>query len=219
MLKIFRINERNTFCISLKQNEVRWMKMKDRFEREGYSVRRWKASTPAEIKDTFSDSLSQHQKACAQSHVNIWKHIVKYSLPYALILEDDACFDRNWLIKLQEFIDLNVDPEWDGIFLNASEPVEPAFTWVVAREHVLAAGYILSLKGAKAILETFKDCYYASDWMTLILQRQGHSYTYFPWLIIQEGEESQIGSSYKGDFEKVVLCLNNIGYSLDNYNI
>ena len=218
MLKTFRINERNTFCISLRNSEARWMKMKDRFEREGYSVKRWIASTPAEVTDTFSDSLSLFQKACAQSHVRIWKHIVERSLPYALILEDDACFDRNWLLRLQEFIDSNRDLQWEGIFLNASEPVQPAFTWVRAEEHVLAAGYILSLQGAKAILETFKDCYYASDWMTLILQRRGHSYTYFPWLIIQEGEESQLGSPFKGDFKKVKECLENIGYSLDNYN-
>lgn len=218
MLKTFRITERNTFCISLANSEVRWMKMKDRFGREGYSVKRWIASTPTQVKDHFSDSLSSFQKACAQSHVNIWKHAVEKNLPYVFILEDDACFDRNWLLRLQEFIDSNRDSEWDAIFLNASEPVEP-FKWVEAREHVLAAGYILSLKGAKAILEIFKDCFYASDWMTLILQRRGHSYTYFPWLIIQEGEGSQLGSSYKGDFEKVVRCLGDIGYSLDNYNI
>ena len=219
MLKTFRINERNTFCISLKNSEVRWMKMKDRFGREGYSVKRWYACTPPDVTDTFSDSLSAVQKACAQSHVNIWKHIVAKGLPYALILEDDACFDRNWLLRLQEFIDSRRDSEWEGIFLNASEPVEPAFTWVEAREHVLAAGYILSLKGAKTILETFKDRFYASDWMTLVLQRRGHCYTYFPWLVIQEGEDSQLGSPHKGDYQKVLQCLGKIGYSIDNYNI
>jgi GR25 family glycosyltransferase involved in LPS biosynthesis len=193
--------------------------MKDRFGREGYSVKRWYACTPSDVKDPFSDSLTAVQKACAQSHVNIWKHIVAKGLPYALILEDDACFDRNWLLRLQEFIDSNRDSEWEGIFLNASEPVEPAFTWVPAREHVLAAGYILSLKGAKTILETFKDCFYASDWMTLVLQRRGHCYTYFQWLVIQEGEDSQIGGLNKGDYQKVLQCLGKIGYSIDNYNV
>lgn len=194
------------------------MKMKDRFSREGYSVKRWHACTPSDVTDTFSDSLSAVQKACAQSHVNIWKHIVAKGLPYALILEDDACFDKNWLLRLQEFIDSNQDSEWEGIFLNASEPTQP-FNWVLAKEHVLAAGYILSLKGAKTILETFKDCFCASDWMTLVLQRRGHCYTYFPWLVIQEGEDSQLGSLHKGDYQKVLECLGKIGYSIDNYNV
>jgi GR25 family glycosyltransferase involved in LPS biosynthesis len=217
MQKMFRFSEKNTFCISLKDNEYRWIKMKDRFERDTLSVRKWNACTPSKITDKFIDSLSPVQKACAQSHINIWKHMVKYSLEYALILEDDACFDRNWRIRFQEFIDANIDPEWDAIFFNASEPVKPAYKWVEAKGHVLAAGYILSLRGAKVILEKFKDCFCASDWMTLTLQERGHSYTYFPWLIIQEGHETQLGSNYQEEYQKVKRCLGEIGYSLDNY--
>jgi GR25 family glycosyltransferase involved in LPS biosynthesis len=217
-LRTFHFSERNTFCISLKKNEYRWIKMKDRFERDGLRVKQWKAATPSDLTDNFVDSITPFQKACSQSHINVWKHIVKYSLPYALILEDDACFDRNWQIRLQEFLDTNKDPEWDAIFLNVAEPTQPLYTWVPAKDQCLLAGYILSLKGAKAILEEFKNCFCASDWMTQILQRRGHSYTYFPWLIIQEGEDTLIGSNIEADHEKVKRCLGEIKYSLDNYN-
>jgi hypothetical protein len=47
----------------------------------------------------------------------------------------------------------------------------------------------------------------------------GHSYSYFPWLIIQEGDESTIGSGVEADHAKVVRCLGEIGYELANYVI
>ena len=53
--------------------------------------------------------------------------------------------------------------------------------------------------------------------MTSRLQLHGHSYSYFPWLIIQEGKDSDIGSNLEADREKVLHCLNKIQYSLDHY--
>ena len=65
----------------------------------------------------------------------------------------------------------------------------------------------------------FNNCYYTSDWMTSRLQYQEKCFTYFPWLIIQEGNDSSICSNYKTDHDKVIKCLYNINYSLDNYII
>ncbi len=53
--------------------------------------------------------------------------------------------------------------------------------------------------------------------MTSRDQIYGHSYCYFPWLIIQEGIDTTIGSKFDADREKVVRCLNEINYSIDNY--
>jgi hypothetical protein len=53
--------------------------------------------------------------------------------------------------------------------------------------------------------------------MTSRIQLHGHSYCYFPWLIIQEGVDSNIGSNVEADHAKVLRCLGEIGYSLDNY--
>ncbi len=138
-------------------------------------------------------------------------------IEYALILEDDACFDKNWKEKLDEFCRQNTDKEWHMIFLNASEPIDPKDTWVKASEQYLTAGYVISLASAEIILRDFGNCFFSSDWMTSRDQIYGHSYCYFPWLIIQEGIDSTIGSNLDADREKVVRCLNEINYSLDNY--
>ena len=213
----FIFNETNTFCINLESNRERWEKMENKFAKLNLKVSRWNASTTDNLTDTFHHFLTPGQKGCSQSHINIWRHIVENNLDYALILEDDACFDKDWKHKLDIFCKNNTDKEWDAIFLNASETIEPKDTWVCAREQFLTAGYVISNKGSRLQINDFKYCFFASDWMTSRMQIYGHSYCYFPWLIIQEGKESVIGSNIEADHEKVVRCLGEIQYSLDNY--
>ena len=212
-------NSSNTFCIHLKSNTERLEKMKKRFEVLDMDVTIMPAYTADDIIDKFPFYLNGGQKGCAQSHINIWKTIVEHDIEYALVLEDDACFDKEWKSKLDQFWESNEDEDWDAIFLNASEPIEPRDTWVCTKnkEQYLTAGYVLSYKGARTLLEDFHDCYFSSDWMTSRLQLHGHSYSYFPWLIIQEGKDSDIGSNLEADREKVLRCLNEIHYSLENY--
>lgn len=212
-------NSSNTFCIHLKSNTERLEKMKKRFEVLDMDVTIMPAYTADDIIDKFPFYLNGGQKGCAQSHINIWKTIVEHDIEYALILEDDACFDKEWKSKLDQFWESNDDEDWDAIFLNASEPIEPRDTWVCTKnkEQYLTAGYVLSYKGARTLLDDFYDCYFSSDWMTSRLQLHGHSYSYFPWLIIQEGKDSDIGSNLEADREKVIRCLNEIQYSLENY--
>jgi GR25 family glycosyltransferase involved in LPS biosynthesis len=218
----FKFNKNNTFCVSMLSNEERWRKMERRLKNTELDAARWMAATPNNglITDNFWDWLRPSQKACSQSHLYIWKHLINSrDLEYAFILEDDACFDINWKQKLQQFFtDIN-DPEWDIILLNASEPIEQKNKWVKVTEQLLTGGYILSKKGAKTMINQFENSYAASDWMTSRLQLHGHGYSYFPWLIIQEGNETTIGSNIDADHEKVIRCLNEIDYSLDNYNI
>jgi glycosyl transferase family 25 len=213
----FFFNEENTFCISLLSKPERWERMQTRFKTLGINASRWPAATVSDLKDPFYYALNDGQKGCAQSHINIWRHIVENKIEYALILEDDACFDKKWKEKLDEFCRQNTDKEWHMIFLNASEPIDPKDTWVKASEQYLTAGYVISLASAEIILRDFGNCFFSSDWMTSRDQIYGHSYCYFPWLIIQEGIDSTIGSNLDADREKVVRCLNEINYSLDNY--
>lgn len=213
----FYFNHNNTFCISLESKPERWERMKNRLFKLGLDVTKWKASTATDIKDPFPDYLNDGQKGCSQSHINIWRYIVENKIEYSLILEDDACFDLNWKEKLDEFCKQNTDNEWHMIFLNSSEPIHPINTWNKASEQYLTAGYIISLRSAEIILQDFGNCFYSSDWMTSRDQIYGHSYCYFPWIIIQEGIDSTIGSNVDQDREKVVRCLNDIHYSLDNY--
>lgn len=212
----FTFDNTNTFCITVESTiSSRWSRMEHRLHNAGLdSVCKWKASTPQDLQDTFDPRLSKLQCACAQSHINIYKHMVERNLEYAFILEDDACFDKDWLEKLMQFN--NIDT-FDAIFLNCSEPEKPQDTWVKCREQYLTGAYIISLQGAKYILSRFHQYYYSADWMTSRLQENGKSYTYFPWLVIQEGLDTTIESGYEADQAKVVRCLVEIGYPLTNY--
>jgi len=215
---MFSFTHKNTFCISLFHHTERWNKMLKRFEYFDLSVCRWPAAMyPDDIIDTFHPDLQKGQRGCAQSHILIWRHIVEHKLDYALILEDDACFDIHWKDKLNRFHLDSSQKNWHAIFLNASEPLHEIDKWAPALNQFLTGGYILSYTGATILLNTFQGCYHTSDWMTSRLQLLGNCYTYFPWLIIQEGADSTIGSGVEADHEKVVRCLEGIHYSLDHY--
>ena len=207
----------NTFCISLVTATMRQRRMQQRFQYFGMNVTGWLAATPDTLVDAFDGFMRPSEKACAQSHINIWRHMVQANLEYALILEDDACFDKEWQVKLDQFSEQIRDNEWNVIMLNASESMMPLNTWLPATEQYMAAGYVLSHKGATQLLEQFQGNFCGSDWMLTRLQQHGHSYCYFPWLIIQEGLDSSIREDCSPDHNKVVRLLKEIDYDLDNY--
>ena len=209
-----QFDKSNAFCISLLSKPERWARMETRFAYFGLECSRWIATTPSEVTDTFYDYLNGGQRACGQSHVNVWRHIITNDLPYALVLEDDAMFDKDWMSKLPDRVG---DMEWDLFMLNASEPMTPQGHWITAKDQYLTGGYIISRVGAEYLLNSFAGCYASSDWMTSRLQCRGRSYSYFPWLVIQEGTESTIGSGYEADHAKVVRCLGEAQYDIGNY--
>lgn len=218
----FNFNKENTFCISLKEtNSQRWKKMCERFDFFNMDVSRYEAVYKEEdIIDNFPEWLSLPQKGCSQSHINLYRNILRNdNINYALILEDDAMFDINWKEKLEIF-DIEMG-EWDAIFLNASEPIIPRNCWVgCISEQYLTAGYIISRRGVERILKLGEEggIFFASDWMTTRLQVMGECYSYFPWLIIQEGYDTSIGNHLEDDHLKVVNCLEDVGYTIyDNY--
>ena len=118
----------------------------------------------------------------------------------------------------QFWLDIN-DNEWDALFLNGSEPMNTLNKWEIIYEQYLTAGYIVSKRGCIKLLGMYSGCLYGADWMTTRLQTHNHSYCYFPWLIIQEGNETTIGSNLEHDHNKVLDLLNKIDYSIDNYTI
>ncbi len=197
------LNSSNTFCISL---DFRWPRMSHRLNSLGIDCERWIATTPDKVVDKFASYLNGGQRACGQSHINIWRTIIERDLEYALILEDDAMFVNDWRKKLELLNEID-DPDWDAVFLNASEPIVPENMWVVVREQYLTGAYIISRRGAQCLLDWFANEFAASDWMTTRLQTRGHSYSFFPWLVIQEGMESTIGSGVEADHLKVIRCL------------
>jgi len=210
----FDFNYANTFCVSLEKRNDRWEKFINRAKYIGLEVTRWKASTPNDLTDVFIDTLTGVEKACAQSHINIWKHILNTGLEYAFILEDDACFDRNMFEKLLELTKMfESGKKWDAVFLNTlgdfNVPIE-YYKWAPAIKQYLTGGYIISNKGARFIIDKFQNTkYIAADHMTMALQANGNCFTYCPWLIIQEAKESDIQSS-----AHLYNVLKNIKYNL-----
>lgn len=215
----FEFNSKNTFCISLADNLVRFNKMKNRFNKINLDVTFWNAVTSEKLNRNFVHYLNNGQRGCAQSHLEIWEHIIKNDIEYALILEDDACFDNAMFEKLEQFwTDIN-DNEWDALFLNGSEPMNTLNKWEIIYEQYLTAGYIVSKRGCIKLVNMYSGCLYGADWMTTRLQLYNHSYCYFPWLIIQEGNETTIGSNLENDHFRVIDLLGKIDYSIDNYTI
>ena len=99
----FHFDHTNTFCISV--TDARWSRMSCRFANEGLEVMRWRATLPDEVAGgggVFFEGLNPLQRACAQSHINIWRYIVDGGLDYAFIMEDDACFRVGWREALSE---------------------------------------------------------------------------------------------------------------------
>jgi GR25 family glycosyltransferase involved in LPS biosynthesis len=208
------------FVINLNSAKTRLEKISHRLQSYGLSFVRIPASTPACVEGNYVQYLSGTQKACTHSHIRILRDIVASNTPAALILEDDAVFHKDWIQILQEKLaDLETqDPDWDCIFLNAAEGYDVNDQWHIARDQCLSGAYLIRLHAAKWMLEHHAKMFYCIDWMTQILQRRGHSYTYYPWLVIQEGADTTNTSNLDADWCKVRRLLDTSGFGLENYD-
>jgi GR25 family glycosyltransferase involved in LPS biosynthesis len=214
LIRMLYFHKNNTFYITLEHALERQERMRQRFQHFEMEVTQWTASIPSTLTDSFQSWMSSNEKACAQSHMNIWKHMILNKMEYAFIMEDDACFDKDWKKKLDQ---CEVEDDWDMIMLNASESMTVINTWSITKEQYLTAGYVISYRGAQRLLDMFRDAYCSSDWMLTRLQMRGHSYCYFPWLIVQEGIESSIRADCGPDRNKVLRLLGEINYDIENY--
>jgi GR25 family glycosyltransferase involved in LPS biosynthesis len=114
--------------------------------------------------------MSQAEVAVACSHIGIWKTIAQSSAPYSLVLEDDVRFERGFghiLDKAwREMEDADRDnPEFDILYVSYGEvrngaPKELVSTNVFRPERGLwyLSGYVLSKKGAQALLDLLPCC-------------------------------------------------------------
>ncbi len=206
----FVLNKENTFCVSL---DSRWPAMEERLARLEVPCTRWKAYLPDELYEDFAPHMNKYQKACAQSHVTLWREMLRRDLEYAFIMEDHILFSKDWKENLDALQELN-DPDWDLVLLNASEALETENAWLPCKEQWLTGAYVVSKKGARWMLNNFPEKWEA-DWMTWCLQNQGHSYAYFPWPVIQEGKDSTTGSDVEANRGKVLRLL---GDRVSNYS-
>jgi GR25 family glycosyltransferase involved in LPS biosynthesis len=208
------------FILNLDSATERMKRMDRRMKRYDLSYTRISASTPNDIQGTFVHYLSGAQKACTYSHIRVLQHIVDSNMPVALILEDDASFRKDWLSILNTKVAALQfeDPNWDCVFLNVAEGYDVNEKWHVARDQCLSAAYLIRHHAAKWMLDHHKQMYFAIDWMTQVLQRRGHSYTYYPWLVIQEGRDSFNTSNLDADRAKVERLLFASKYGLEHYD-
>ena len=204
------LSKENTFCVSLDSG---WPAMEERLARLQIPCARWKAHTPKDLAESFAPHMNEYQKACAQSHATLWREMLRRDLDYAFILEDDILFAKDWKDKLSLAHEID-DPDWDLLLLNASEALEKEDAWLPCKEQWLTGAYIVSKKGARWMLANFPQRWEA-DWMTWCLQKEGHSYGYFPWPVIQEGRDSTIGSDVEANRSKVMRLL---GDRISNYS-
>jgi len=215
------------FCINREDRKDIWERMEKRFNSYKLKAERWKASTPEDVEKSglpFIHYLSPFQKACALSHLRIYQYMIDNDIETAFILEDDASFRKDWKsIVEKRLINIdNLDSEWDALFLNVTEELKRINTWLPCIDQCLTGGYIIRKKAAEWILDIPKrnGYYFAADWMTQMLQRRCHSYTYFPWLIIQEDSKSNIKSNERNlDYEKVLRLLSEVKYDIKNYDL
>jgi GR25 family glycosyltransferase involved in LPS biosynthesis len=108
--------------------------------------------------------MSQAEIAIAHSHISVWKTIAQSTDPYALVLEDDVWFDREFSRILdqawREMKDADgADPAFDVLYVSYAEarhgaPKELLSKNVFRPERGLwfLSGYVLSRKGAQTLL-------------------------------------------------------------------
>lgn len=109
--------------------------------------------------------MSHAEIAVAYSHIGVWKAITQFSASYALVLEDDVWFKRSFgqildqAWREMEDVDRN-NPRFDVLYLSYREvrhgaPKELVSKNIFRPERGLwyLSGYVLSKKGAQALLD------------------------------------------------------------------
>src|ERR1700733_12861071 len=114
--------------------------------------------------------MSQPEVSVACSHIGIWKTIAQSNAPYSLVLEDDVRFERGFGRILdqawREMEDADrANPRFDILYVSYGEvrngaPKELVSTSVFRPERGLwyLSGYVLSKKGAQALLDLLPCC-------------------------------------------------------------
>lgn len=215
-------------CINLDSRPDRWEAMLRRLTSFGLTVNltRKPACTPSLIQRHFDPRLSPGEQACAQSHLEVWESFLASNDDIILVLEDDVQFRHDFIsIVNQKLATITRDdPEWHALFLNVSESLPTYENWMPAKQQWMAGATIYSRRGVQKLLQLFGPhtgySYFSTDWMTWKLQESGHSYTYFPWLVVQDHNPSDIRDAARlqqvNDKMRGLLAVANYDYT-SNY--
>lgn len=153
-------------------------------------VQHWEAASPADLHGFYIHYLNSYCRSLTYAHTQLWRHMLDHNMDYILVLEDNVRLSKNLIPRVSEFLSNlpQFDSLWDAVFLNVSESVSPPYVWMQAMDQCMSGAYVLSRRGAEFLCETFPSTtqLFMADWMTQMLQRRKHSYTYFPWLAVMD---------------------------------
>lgn len=210
------------YVINMDVAKDRWERISKRLDKYYVSYTRWHASTP-ETLDGYPiyPYMRPGEKGCGLSHFRLWMHIVQNQIPYALIFEDDARLRDGWYEALVEklYTIEHDDPEWDCLMLCGYDKTLPVHQWVRTEGNATLSGYVLSLRGATWLVDTFGGMILNSDWMSIPMQKRGHTYSYFPWFVLHEGKDSylQPPEKFANDYKHMASQLEEHGFSESMY--
>lgn len=205
------------YCINMKKHSTRWNKISKQAKSEKLEITRFEAingfsySMDSLIKKNIISPFTPFTRGtagCYMSHHKLWTKIAKNNDNYALIIEDDVIFEKDFLNKLLKLL-VNIPQDWDIIYLGLTRPYgshvkENIYkTNYKVNTNAGAYAYILKKSTAKTLI---KLCSFPMKEMIDHCIKKHHSkfnvYFTYPYLI-------------KHDFNVKPVRLKNKIYSAD----
>lgn len=136
------------YCINLDRRPDRREKVEKEFLREGLENVEFFTATDG----CTHPRMNRGECGCTDSHIRLWKDIVKKEHPWALVFEDDARLVENFREKLEEVLAM-LPNDWDYVNLGTI----PGFHLserrisrnLIKGSSTTAHAYLISQKGAK----------------------------------------------------------------------
>ena len=184
------------FVISLKSDEARRQKLKERFKNYGefklveatdgraMSAKEYYGYALPSL-EAYGRLLSPSEVGCSLSHVRAYEEFLKSDAKFALILEDDVIGDEDGVKKAFETA-AKMDAG-SALICGAQDGLEGRFSafgkkldedfWLVSKRSYgtiyRAAAYVLDRRAAEKILQTHKKALCVADFWQILLLKNG----------------------------------------------
>ena len=184
------------FVISLKSDEARREKLKERFKNYGefklveavggrtMSAKEYYGYALPSL-EAYGRLLSPSEVGCSLSHARVYEEFLKSDAKFALILEDDVIGDESGIKKAFETtakmdegsaLICGAQDGLDGRFSAFGKKLDEDF-WLVSKRSYgtiyRAAAYVLDRRAAEKILQTHKKALCVADFWQILLLKNG----------------------------------------------
>lgn len=184
------------FVISLKSDEARREKLKERFKNYGefklVEATDGRAMSAKEYYgyalpglEAYGRLLSPSEVGCSLSHARVYEEFLKSDASFALILEDDVIGDESGIKKAFETaakmdagsaLVCGAQDGLEGRFSAFGKKLDEDF-WLVSKRSYgtiyRAAAYVLDRRAAEKILQTHKKALCVADFWQILLLKNG----------------------------------------------